>query len=314
MLAALLDDSMDGNRRWRALGRQLLESNPAGSDVYELFQAIVRYDQTLAAALARPLPVPLDPVVVSGSGKELFKTFKGCVELRIGDHGALDVLRYLGIKVADRPGDIGEYLQRHGIAFVHYRTFCPRFFDRYDGLFAELQPTSLLMPVAALCIRATAFVHGLAAPLSQAAAEAIALACPHLQRGVVVGAEPAPGRTIDEFSRHGRSWRSTLLEGRIDTHQHQAAEASARWFRRVAQRASNQDNAALLWKVLTGVEQQEALDLVYDNAALVIEMAHMVPYDEARRRAQVAHTSGRAGQLLQQLGTWRPIRGEDAAW
>jgi anthranilate phosphoribosyltransferase len=142
MLAALLDDSMDGNRRWRALGRQLLESNPAGSDVYELFQGIVRYDQTLAAALARPLPVPLDPVVVSGSGKELFKTFnvstaaaivaaaagapvvKGASSSVSATTGALDVLRYLGIKVADRPGDIGEYLQRHGIAFVHYRTFC----------------------------------------------------------------------------------------------------------------------------------------------------------------------------------------------
>jgi anthranilate phosphoribosyltransferase len=331
LLEVLLDESMEGNRRWQALSRRLLASTLTGSDVYELFQAILHYDETFAASVERPVSVPSDAVVVSGSGKEMFKTFnvstaaaivaaaagtpviKGASRSVSATSGALDVLRQLGICVAERPGDIGASLKRHGIAFVDYRTFCPRYFDRYDGVSAELQPTSLLMPVAALCIRAPAFVHGLAAPLSATAAEAIALACPHLKRGVVVGAEPAPGRTIDEFSHHGRSWRSTLQGGRIVTRHYEANAAPAQWFVRVAQRASHRDNAELLWTVLSGLDTGEAHELVYDNAALVIEMGHMVPYSEARRRAQDAHTSGRAGQLLGQLATRRPDGSEGGA-
>jgi anthranilate phosphoribosyltransferase len=136
LLEVLLDESMEGNRRWQALSRRLLASTLTGSDVYELFQAILHYDETFAASVERPVSMPTDAVIVSGSGKEMFKTFnvstaaatiaaaagtpviKGASRSVSATSGALDVLRQLGICVVERPGDIGASLKRHGIAFV----------------------------------------------------------------------------------------------------------------------------------------------------------------------------------------------------
>jgi anthranilate phosphoribosyltransferase len=326
LLAALRDSSVEGNWRWQALSRRILGGMVRASDVHELFCAILEYDDIFAAHIRNPIQVPEGTVIVSGSGKERFKTFnvstaaaivaaaagvsviKGASRSVSAVSGSLDILQHFGLGVVDSPDGVAAALERSKIAFVNYRTFCPRFFDRYDGVCAELQPTGLVLLVAALCVEATAFVHGLAAPLSHTSAEAIAMACPHLRHGVVVGGEPAPGRLIDEYVQHGRSWRSTLTDGQVCTRYRHADAATTAWFMRVAQRDSHRDNARLLCAVLEGTAPREAIDLVDDNAALVVEMAFGVPYEEARRRAANAHVGGRASRLLRQLAMRGPVQ------
>lgn len=319
-LDILNDHSGAGNLRWRALAGRVLASEPAAEDLLALFRAITDYDESFARHLNDALPLPEGAVTVSGSGKETLKTFnvstaaaivaaaagatvvKGASRSVSAVSGALDVLTRLGIGIVETPAGIGSAIGRHGIAFVDYRIFCPRFFRRYDGYFTEIQPTSLFMPAVAMCVQASGFVHGLASRMSQVSAEVIARIRPRARQGVVVGAEPVPGRCIDEYVRRGRHWRSDLRGGEVRTRVQHAAPASREWAAAVAHRDSHRANTERLLAVLAGRAPAPMNELVYDNAALILEAAGTgTSYEECHDRVREAHRSGRVAALLRSL-------------
>lgn len=317
--AILTDQSNAATERWRAFSRMVLNRGPDVDVLAALFAAIVSYDDVFARHCARPVEVPIGTVTVSGSGKETFKTFnvstaaallaaacgvpvvKGVSRSVSATTGAHDILDHLGIEVATSPSTIAPLLDRFGIAFVDYRAFCPRFFNRYDGTFVEIQPTSLFMPAAALMVKGAGFVHGLASPKTEISAHTIVRARSDARRGVVVCTEIAPGHVIDENASVGTIWRSDLAKGQVTSRTIVTPPADDRWMAAVAHRATHRANADTVARILAGNASAAVTDLVYDNAALVIEVATGKPYQDARADTVDTHRSGSALRLMHRL-------------
>lgn len=315
----LADQSGAATERWRAFSRRVLAQGPDVDVLAELFAAIVSYDDVFARHCTHPTEVPIGTVTVSGSGKETFKTFnvstaavllaaasgvpvvKGVSRSVSATTGAHDILDHLGIEVATSPSSTAPLLDRFGIAFVDYRAFCPRFFNRYDGTFAEIQPTSLFMPATALMVKGASFVHGLASPETETSARTIMRARRDTRRGVVVCTEIAPGRVIDENASVGTTWRSDLIGGDVTRRTIAQPPADDQWMAAVAQKATHRANAETVTHMLTASTPGAVTDLVYDNAALVIEVATGKPYRDARADAAEAHRNGDALRLLHRL-------------
>jgi anthranilate phosphoribosyltransferase len=325
LLEILTDRSDASDERWRSFSRRLITSQIAVKDLGHLFEAVTDYDEIYRTYVASPISVPQGSIIVAGSGKEPFKTFnvstaaailaaaagvpvvKGVSKSVSAVSGALDILDYLGIQVTHTAEMVRPNLEHNGIAFVSYRTFCPRFFDRYDGVFTEIHPMSLFMPIAALCVKSCGFVHGLSLAMSQQSADAISLVRPDLQRGVVVGAEPSPGCLIDEFVTLGRYWRSDLRAGKVNTTIVSSENAPPHWFTTVQHRDSHRENTELVRSALLGNAPTVAIEFLFDNAALIIELGFKLCYEDARRLAVETHASGRATRFLNHL-TGRDIR------
>jgi hypothetical protein len=153
--------------------------------------------------------------------------------------GALDTLDHLGIEVTASPTSVTPLLDRFGIAFVDYRAFCPRFFNRYDGTFAEIQPTSLFMPAAALSVHADGFVHGLASPQTGASLRAKCTVAPLPDEAWLCAPRSRRVTSSMMYATCGTAWRSDLANGAVTDTNEIRAEASATWMADVAHRPTH---------------------------------------------------------------------------
>lgn len=324
--APLLDSflrnaSTDADACWRRWCAELLRTDRLGPEVLQAWwQVVAKFDPVLAAYAADPVPVPAGTTIVAGSGKERFKTFnvstaaavlaaaagvpvvKGVSRSVSAVSGAADILDALGIRPVTRPDEISSSMERHGIAFVSYPQFCPRYAARYDGVFEVLNPASFFMPVTALCVAASGFVLGLAHNDVSLAAAAIKRIRPGFTAGAVVSTELTPGETVDEHSDVGTT-RLARLTGdaiRADIHRETAPDVS--WRRAVAHRPTHAGNAAAAAHAIAPGPDTPATRLVEANAALILSVNRSeTNLAGALDQVRQARSSGRAERLLTAL-------------
>lgn len=306
---------------WRAWARRLLTSERLTPTLLaRVWAEVVAFDETLAAFLTHPVPVPGGTVIVSGSGKETFKTFnvstaaallaaasgvivvKGTSSSVSAVSGSADVLAALGVPSLTEPARIPEFVDRFGVAFVNYGSFCPRYAARYDGRFDFLSPMSFVMPTATLVVSADAFVHGLAHDDVRTSALGIQAARPDITRGQVVTTRIGPGQRIDELAGFGTSASAVLQHDGVQLERHRADGAFDTRQRTVRHRSDHAGNAAALVDSLRRDGDPAATDLVERNAAAILAAGRLgVGDDEARELVSEARRDGRAERLLVRL-------------
>ncbi|NJC65144.1 hypothetical protein HC028_11615 [Planosporangium flavigriseum] len=321
----LRDASPASDACWRRWCADLLRADRLGpGELADWWTVISRFDPVLGRYAARPVPVPEGAVVVAGSGKEQFKTFnvstaaailaaatgtpviKGISRSVSAVSGAADILDVLGIRPVSCPAAIPQTLQRHGIAFVAYPIFCPRYAARYDGVFDTLNPASFFMPVAAMCVRASGFVLGLAHRDVTLAAAALRRIRPDLAAGAVASTELSPGEMVDEYGDGGAARLARVAGGMITTGTRQGIAPTDGWRRAIAHRPTHDGNAALVTESLAPGGETPATRLVELNAALVLTAsATGLDIDDAVDRVGHARRSGRAMRLLTALTNLR---------
>ncbi len=269
---------------------------------------------------AQPVAVPDRTVVVAGSGKEQFKTFnvstaaailaaaagtpvvKGISRSVSAVSGAADIVDVLGVRPVAHPAAVAGTLERHGVAFVAYPIFCPRYAARYDGVFEVLNPASFFMPVATVCVRAAGFVLGLAHRDVTLAAAALHRIRPDITTGIVASSELSPGETIDEYGDIGVVRLAHLVDGLIVSDTRRRMDPTRQWRRAVAHRSTHRGNADLVAESLTPGDDTPATRLVELNAALVVTASGAGPdVGHAVDRVRHARRSGRALRLLTTL-------------
>lgn len=322
VLEVLYDESAKGDERWRLLSREILHSSCPLRGLRTWFEAISAFDETFENSCRDLVAAPAGTVLVAGSGKDSFKTLnvstaasvvaaaagvkivKGVSSSGLGEAGSLNVLEILGVPVAERPQQVESYLRLRGIVFTHYRTFCPRFFDRCRGRFADVQATSLFMPLIALCVKAHSFLYGLSARHSELAARIISDVRPDLERGTVVGTELLSGCVIDEYVLRGTSWRSDWRNGALGYQETSKLEPELSWMYAISQRYTPVENARVLYHLLNHPQTSQGSNLVVDNAALLIELAFGISFSAARIRAEEVLAQGRAADLLRSLSKY----------
>lgn len=320
---ALHRGGADADDSWRSWARRLLNGDgPTPALLAQVWEEVVAFDETLAAFLANPVPVPDGTVIVSGSGKETFKTFnvstaaallaaasgvnvvKGTSSSVSAVSGSSDILAALGIPSLAEPARIPELVDTYGIALINYASFCPRYAARYDGRFDFLSPMSFFMPAATLAVSADAFLHGLAHNDVRTAALGIHAARPDIARGRVVTTWIDPGKRIDELASFGTSTSAVLQQGEVQLLRHRGDADLGPWQRMVRHRSDHAANAAALVESLRPDGEPAATELVECNAAAVLATAHPgVGEDEALQRVREARLDGRAQRLLSHLRT-----------
>lgn len=320
---ALHDDGDEADDRWRAWGRRLLSTGgftPALAR--QVWAEVVAFDETLAEFLASPVPAPDGTVIVSGSGKETFKTFnvstaaallaaasgvnvvKGTSSSVSAVSGSTDVLAALGVPSLTDPARIPEFLATYGIAFINYSSFCPRYAARYDGRFGFLSPMGFFMPTATVAVKADAFLHGLAHDDVRTAALGIHASRPDIARGRVVTTRIGPEQRIDELAPFGTSTSALLQHGEVKLVSHRRDGASTRWQRAVRHRPDHQTNAEALLDSLRPDGDPASTDLVEHNAAAILAASQPeVREDEAIQLVREARLEGRVQRLLSRLRT-----------
>ncbi|WP_433827731.1 hypothetical protein ACQP2E_37855 [Actinoplanes sp. CA-015351] len=323
--ALLRDPSPLADDRWRRWCAELLRTDRLGpQELLEWWRAAAEFDPILAEYGGRLIPVPERTVVVAGSGKEQFKTFnistaaailaaatgvsvvKGVSRSVSAVSGASDILDVLGIKPVLNPEAIPQSLERHGIAFVSYPQFCPRYAARYDGVFATLNPASFFMPIAALGVEACGYLFGLAHSDVTLAAATLRQIRPDLTSGVVVSTELTVGETVDEYADVGVARLARLTDGVITGGLRRGAKSTSSWRRAVAHRPTHGGNAALVVEALTAHADTPATRLVEMNAALVLSVSNVGQgLNDATNQVRCARRAGRAESLLASLITAR---------
>ncbi|MBT8228176.1 MAG: hypothetical protein HKP61_18535 [Dactylosporangium sp.] len=285
------------------------------------WQAVLDFDPALAEHAANPVPVPSGTIVVAGSGKEVFKTFnvstaaailaaaagtpvvKGVSGSVSAVSGAADVLAVLGVSTVSWAGEIPDALASQGIAFVAYPVFCPAYAARYDGVFDAINPASFLMPVAAMAVRASGFVFGLARPEVDLSARVLRLIRPNLTHGVVVCADLSRGEFVDEFSQVGTTLIARSVPDGVTVSAATNHPPTAEWRERVAQRPTHERNAAMVVQALSAGADTPCTQLVEHNAALIVATAEpgRTSFPAAIDRVREVRVSGRAIGLLRLL-------------
>jgi len=146
---ALANSDTAVDAEWTAWSRAVLTNGLIdGATLAQMWREIVEFDDVLADYLADPIPVPERTVIVTGSGKETFKTFnvstaaailaaaagstdrQGRVDLRIGDLRFGRHPPHPRYPSARRPTPDRCAVCRMGLAFIPYSAFCPRYAAR----------------------------------------------------------------------------------------------------------------------------------------------------------------------------------------
>lgn len=321
LLSFLRDRSAGSNQRWRRWCAGLIRDGKlAPADLLRWWAVITEFDPILRAYAEHPVPVPVDTVVVAGSGKEKFKTFnistaaailaaaagtpvvKGVSRSVSAVSGAADILDVLGVTPVAEAGGIPPVLERRNITFVPYTVFCPGYADRYDGVFDTVNPASFFMPIATLCVRASGFVLGLAHADVALSARALQMIRPDLATGVVVSTDLSAGETVDEYGDVGTVRLARLDAGVLTEVAQTNAAPTTRWRTAVAHRSTHRGNASVVADSLTAGGDTPATRLVELNAALIVSAsAEPCSPDEALDRVRRARKSGRARRLLMTL-------------
>ncbi|MFD4786245.1 hypothetical protein ACFWN1_04040 [Streptomyces sp. NPDC058459] len=312
---------MNADRAWRAWSDRLLSENHVTTDLLAgLWREVLRFDDVLAGFAENRVPVPRGTVIVSGSGKETFKTFnvstaaallaaaagvsvvKGTSPSVSAVSGSADVLSALGVPVLTSPADVTEAVERIGIAFVDYGSFCPRYAARYDGRFSELSPMSFFMPAASLLVDAEAFLHGLAHSDVGTAARAIRAARPELARGQVVTTDVGEGMVVDEIAPVGYTRTAEALGNGVTVSRRTRPGDRAAWRRSVAHRSDHASNALVLMEALRPDADPSLADFVDLNAAAIVACARpTITEDAALALVREARAAGGPNRLLQSL-------------
>lgn len=313
--------STASDERWRRWCIDLVRRGQLSpGDLLDWWTAIVEFDPVLGQYVAQPIAVPDATVIVAGSGKEQFKTFnvstaaailaaaagtpvvKGISQSVSAVSGSADILDVLGVTPISHPTAIPRTLELHNIAFVAYPIFCPRYAARYDGVFDAVSPASFFMPVATMCVRASAFVLGLAHPDVTLSALSLQMIRPDMVTGVVVSTDLSAGETIDEYSGVGTVCMARISGGALDSTTNANAEPSKQWRCSVAHRPSHQENAELVTEALSTTADTPRTRIVELNASLIVSAsdAECGP-DEAIDRVRWARRAGHAGRLLAAL-------------
>lgn len=309
------------DEKWRMWADRLVASSTLTSSLLTaLWHEVCDFDPVLAVSGAEPLAVPNGTVIVAGSGKETFKTFNVSTAASIlaaaaGAHvvkgvsrsvsavsGAADVLDALRVPTAPSPAVVPDQVDAEGIAFISYATFCPTYAGRYDGVFHQLSPFSFFMPVAALAVRGSAFVYGLAHPDVLLAATTITQVRPDLTAGAVVSTELAIDDVMDERAPFGLTRSAVLTGGEIRSRAVGGGPPPPHWLRAVAHGRSHEANAALVKESLGPGGCAECAGLVEDNAALILQSARPdLTAADAVRAVHEARVCGAATELLYRL-------------
>jgi anthranilate phosphoribosyltransferase len=324
---ALTSSDTAVDAEWTAWSRAVLTNGLIdGATLAQMWREIVEFDDVLADYLADPIPVPERTVIVTGSGKETFKTFnvstaaailaaaagarivKGVSTSVSAISGSADILHTLGIPVLDDPRQITATVCRIGLAFIPYSAFCPRYAARYDGRFGDLSPMSFFMPTATLAVDTDRFVHGLAHPNVEVSAAGIIQCRSELTTGRVVTARLSDVEQVDEIVGRGANRIAVVSQRAITVTEQELPPAEAAWRRAVRHRASHTANAAVLADALSPRGNPHICDLVERNSAAILATSspNLDP-DTARCEVRDARESGRAISLLQRLSSTREV-------
>lgn len=311
---------------WREWALQNVERCDLGvDDLVALWRTVLDFDPVLAAYSERPIEVDQPVVVVAGSGKETFKTFnvstaasilaaaagarvvKGISRSVSAVSGSADVLNDLGIASCHMDPDISASLADAGIAFVPYSMFCPRYAERYDGVFNTLTPLSFFMPTAVLAVRANAFVYGLAHADVDRAASAINATRPDLEKGVVVATQFTSGEYMDEAAPFGTTIVADLRGSTARCARRIAVDPTAEWTSAVRHRTTHRDNARLIVAALDPEPADEqgrnVAELADLNAAQILRACLDLTDEDSLRRVRTARRESRGLALLNRLQT-----------
>ncbi|MGK5441623.1 hypothetical protein ACSNN7_07335 [Micromonospora sp. URMC 105] len=318
----LQDRSPTSNERWRRWCTGLIGGGHlSASDLLDWWTEVVEFDPVLRRHVTRPVTVQDGTVVVAGSGKEQFKTFnvstaaailaaaagtpvvKGVSRSVSAISGAADILDVLRMRPVIDPAGIPDALQRHNIAFVSYPLFCPRYADRYDGVFNSINPASFFMPVATLCVSASRFLFGLAHPDVELSARALRAIRPDVVAGTVVSTDLTDGETVDEYCGVGTVRLARANAELVDSTTRAKSAPATGWRTAVAHRPTHAANAALAAEALAPGGDSPATSLVELNAALIVGPDALT--DDSLDRVRHARRSGGAIRLLRALSESR---------
>lgn len=319
---ALADGAGPSDREWMSwahfvIARGLIDP----PTLIAMWREIVAYDDVLAGYLASLVQVPERTIIVSGSGKETFKTFNVSTAAAIlaaaaagarvvtgvsasvsATSGSADILASLGVGVLTDPAAITGAVSKNGLAFIPYAAFCPRYAARYDGRFRALNPMSFLMPAATLAVSAFGFIHGLAHLNVETSAAGIVAARPELITGQVVTTLVSASERVDEIAGLGSVRIATVTRGAVSVSETAFPRAGTAWRNAVGHRSSHLANARAVVNALSPDGNPDACDLVERNSAAILALsAPGMPLAEARCEIRRARESGAAIRLLRKL-------------
>ncbi|HEY8523952.1 MAG TPA: hypothetical protein VIL48_03245 [Acidimicrobiales bacterium] len=308
---AVLEVSTEGaDVAWGALLGALQARGPTLGEVLGLVDAVLRFDPELADQLDAPVDLGVERrvVAIAGSGKETFKTFNVstaaafvaaghpdvCVVKPAGRAtsavtGASDVLAELGVRPARALSDLPRLAEQSSVCVFDYHHVAPRYGPRYEGRFHHLHPLSHVTPWMFVPIRTDGLVFGVADARVGLAASVIAMSGP--ERAAVVSTAVPPFGRIDELAPFGETELALVYKGAVERRAFPRPVPGD--LSSIAQRPTNHANAELLLDVLSGRAPELALELVVENAAIVLHVAGVVDdLDGARATARELLASG----------------------
>lgn len=309
-------------KRWQSWSAALLQSEHLSPRLlFEVWEEVLAFDPILANYVLKPISVPGSAVIVADSGRQSFKTFNvgtaACIlAAAAGAHvvhgvsrsvsstpGSVDVLAVLGISATSMPAMVATRLERNRIAFVDHGTFCPTYVDGYDRIFSSLSPFSFFLPIAALAVRASTFVYGIADTDVSMATHAIRAARPDLTRGLVVAGELGPQEVLATHAGYGLDHTAMLDGDDVTVHRRPRHAPPSRWRPAVAHQPTHEGNAAMLVDCLTPDGDGARIHLVERHAAIILAAAHWAEIDQGAALTHVRNVriAGGAIRLLKQL-------------
>jgi anthranilate phosphoribosyltransferase len=310
---AILEAAFEGaDVAWGALLGALHARGPTLGEVRGLVDAVLRFDPELADQLAAPIDLGVEArvVAIAGSGKETFKTFNVstaaafvaaahpdvCVVKPAGRAtsavtGASDLLAELDVRPARALGDLAEVARGSGVCVFDYHLVAPRYGPRYEGRFHHLHPLSYVTPWMFVPIQTDGVVFGVADSRVELTASVMALS--GVERAAVVSTAMPPWGRIDELAPFGKAELAIVCRGAVERQTFVAPVPSD--LSSIAQRPTSQANAELFLDVLSGRAPKLALELVQENAAVVLHVAGVVDdLDSGRATARALLASGAA--------------------
>ncbi len=294
--------------------------SPTPAETLGLVDAILEFDPELRHQLQtrRDIGTGRRVVAITGSGKETFKTFNVsttaafvaavhpdlCVIKPAGQAtsattGASDVLESLGIHLPTSLTQVRTMAGECGIGVFDYHLVAPRYGPRYEGRFHHLHPLSYVTPWLFIPFRVDGIVFGIAGPQVELAATIMALS--GIAHGAVVTTDLGAAGRIDEYAPFGTALLASISEGAVRTTRRDRETPTD--LRSIQQRADHAQNATIVLDVLRGQGPDLASQLVYANAALILEVAGLAA--DHHTALTMAEGFVRSGDALARLDACR---------
>lgn len=280
---------------WGALFALIHHRGATADESSGLIDAVLAYDQDLAAQLTAKitLDLPMPVVAITGSGKETFKTVNistaaalvasahpgVCVIKPAGRAtsavtGASDVLQALGIQLPGSLDEVVHMARRCRFGLFDYHLVARRYGPRYEDLFHNIHPLSHITPWLLVPIDLDAICFGVAEPRVHLASAA--MVANGVRRANVLSTSFGGAGRIDELAPFGTATIATVADTVIGLENVDQPEPTPEQLNALSQRGAHAANASAILEALEGRAPQGLTDTVCANAGALLHLADVV--------------------------------------